>query len=226
MVLGQHTDVQIRTGHIQSIREGNPCAHELASYLAGLSARCRNLPGFRRRKPGRQVAKGAIHALIPPFAFDQEDRSPAVGFSCPERYGEFHPELKTLTAHFDRRSQTPPSSSLRRRSRRAYWPRAVTRRSPSDFRPKRRRSREANRNRLVDDVVDPVAASLSSETYASPISSRSTSARRRGPREGRRGHRRIRDSWPSPRRGGASAYRVPSDGGTPPRGRTGRSWTG
>lgn len=37
--LGRHTEVRICTGHIQHIRERNPCAHELASYIAGLSVR-------------------------------------------------------------------------------------------------------------------------------------------------------------------------------------------
>ena len=38
-LLGRHDDVRICVGHIQEVRELNPCAHELASYLAGLSVR-------------------------------------------------------------------------------------------------------------------------------------------------------------------------------------------
>jgi uncharacterized LabA/DUF88 family protein len=38
-VLGQHKEVRICTGHIQELRESNPCAQELASYLARLSVR-------------------------------------------------------------------------------------------------------------------------------------------------------------------------------------------
>jgi len=38
-LLGRYSEVRICTGHIQEVREANPCAHELASYLAGLSVR-------------------------------------------------------------------------------------------------------------------------------------------------------------------------------------------
>ena len=38
-LLGRYEEVRICVGHIQEIREVNPCAHELATYLAGLSVR-------------------------------------------------------------------------------------------------------------------------------------------------------------------------------------------
>ena len=38
-LLGRYADVQVCTGHIQHIRERNPCAQELASYIAELSIR-------------------------------------------------------------------------------------------------------------------------------------------------------------------------------------------
>lgn len=37
--LNQHDEVHVCTGHIQVVREKNPCAHALASYLASLSVR-------------------------------------------------------------------------------------------------------------------------------------------------------------------------------------------
>ncbi len=38
-LLDRHPDVRVCTGHIQYLRETNPCAKDLASYLAGLSVR-------------------------------------------------------------------------------------------------------------------------------------------------------------------------------------------
>ena len=38
-LLGRYDDVRICMGHIQEIRQANPCAHELANYLAAMSVR-------------------------------------------------------------------------------------------------------------------------------------------------------------------------------------------
>jgi uncharacterized LabA/DUF88 family protein len=38
-LLGRYPEVRLCTGHIQEVREANPCAHELVSHLASLSAR-------------------------------------------------------------------------------------------------------------------------------------------------------------------------------------------
>jgi len=38
-LLATHADIRVCTGHIQYLRETNPCAKELAGYLAGLSLR-------------------------------------------------------------------------------------------------------------------------------------------------------------------------------------------
>lgn len=38
-LLGRYDQVRVCMGHIQQVREANPCAHELASYLASLSVR-------------------------------------------------------------------------------------------------------------------------------------------------------------------------------------------